>query len=164
VRRVPEPVGVRGGGHPLVLTGEQRLRPPLLRERRHAHRLDPLGERLVGPSALLPRGGVGEPRGGTDENQPLDEAGQRERRVERDPATHRVPHDGARLPRQRADVRRTGGERGGPPLGCLAVPREVGRQRAIASAERRDRPPPALPRLREPVQEDEPVRHFAARS
>jgi 2-succinyl-5-enolpyruvyl-6-hydroxy-3-cyclohexene-1-carboxylate synthase len=36
---------------------------------------------------------------------------------------------------------------------------QVGRQRAIASAERRDRPPPALPRLREPVQEDERVPH-----
>ena len=58
-------------------------------------------------------------------------------------------------------IGRAGGERGRPPLGGEPVAGEVGRERAIASAERRDRPPPALPRLGEAVKEDERRGHAA---
>ena len=88
-------------------------------------------------------------------------AGSAKAACERDPPAHRVAHEHAAVVRQRPHVRAAGGERRRPALGRLAMPREVGRQRAIASAERRDRPPPALPRLGEAVQEDEPLRHAA---
>src|SRR4029079_603197 len=55
----------------------------------------------------------------------------------------------------RPHVGGAGGERSGSALGRLTVAGEVGGQCAIASAERRDRPPPALPGLGEPVEEDE---------
>src|SRR6202008_4312951 len=58
----------------------------------------------------------------------------------------------------RPRVRGAGGERR-QALGREAVAGQVWRKRAIASAERRDRPPPALPRLGEAVQEDERLAH-----
>ena len=119
------------------------------------------GERLVRAAALLALGGVGEAGAGADQHQPVDDAGDREGGVEGDPPAHRVADEHAAIARQRPHVCRAGRERGGSPLRRLPVAREVGRQRAIASAERRDRPPPALPRLGEAVQEDEPLRHAA---
>ena len=157
-RRVAQPVGVRGGRDARLLAREQRLGAPLLGERLDADRLDPVGQLGVGAAALLALGRVGDARARADEHEPLDEAGQRERRVQRDPPAHRVAHERARPVGQRAHVGGARRERGRAPLGGLAVAGEVGRQRAIASAERRDRPPPALPRLGEAMQEDDAPR------
>ena len=134
-----------------LLAGEQRLRAPLLGEGLDADRLDAVGERIVGAPARLALGRVGESRARADEDQALDETGQRERGVERDPAAHRVAGQREALATDGARVRGDRGERGGAPLGRLAVAREVRRHRAIASAEFRDGPPPALARLRESV-------------
>jgi hypothetical protein len=153
--RVAQTVGMGGGRDTRVLAGEQRLRAPLLGERLDADALDPLGQLLVGAAPRLALGRVGEAGAGADEHEPLHQPGLRQRGVERDPAAHRVADQRARAAGQRAHVRGAGRERCGPPLRGQAVAREVGGERAIASAERRDRPPPALPRLREAVQEDD---------
>ena len=85
--------------------------------------------------------------------------------MERDPPAHRVADERAGAVRERAHVGGARRERGWAPLGGLAVPGQVRRQRAIASAERRDRPPPALPRLGEAVeQEDDPARDELTRA
>ena len=162
-RRVTQPVGVCGGRDPRILPREQRLRAPLLGERLDADRLDPVGQLRVGLPPLLALGHVRDPRAGPDQHEPLDQPREGERGVESDPAAHRVAHKRARAVGERPHVGRARSERRRTPFGGVAVAREVGRQRAIASAERRDRPPPALPGLGEAVQEDERHRVSPAR-
>ena len=145
----------RVGGDERRLIGEQRQRGPVRGERLDPLPLDALRERIVGGAAGVALHGVGDAGRRADEDQARDAVGRGERKCERDPAAHRVAgergaggHHGEHVGVDRREVDRS-------QLRRVAMAADVGRERAIAFAERRDRRPPAAARLREAVEQDD---------
>jgi len=156
---IAEAVGVGRRARAFRLAVPQRQPAPLGGERLDPDRLDPVGQHRVGAAARLPLARIGQARARADQHEPTDALRPRERRVQGDASAERVAGEHVRLVEQGAQVRERRRQRGRAPLAHLPVTREVGRDRAIASVERRDGPPPALPRLGEAVQEDQRRAH-----
>ena len=84
------------------MPGEQRLRLPLRQEGLDPDRLDPVRERGVGRGARGALGGVGDAGARPDQHEPAHAVAEPERRVQRDPAAHRVAAQHVRLLGDRA--------------------------------------------------------------
>ena len=126
------------------------------RERLDADRLDPVRERVVGARGAAARSAASASPGlAPTSTSRSSRSAERERRVQRDPAAHRVAREREALVRPARARRRCRRRTRRAGAAALAVAREVGRERASRAVERRDRPPPALPRLGEAVEEDE---------
>ena len=124
-------------GDPARDAREQRLRAPLAHER-----LDRRSPRSARRARRRRRGGrrarpgrrcPGSRRSG---RAGASRAGRGERRVQRDPAAHRVARERERAVGERAQVGVAGGERGRPRAGERAVAAEVRRERPVACRQR----------------------------